>query len=1037
MPEILGWVWWVDATWGVARLVRMAPPPPTLHIRVLGDLDLRLEGIPLPPLDSARAVSLLGYLLVHRGVAQPRQRLAFLLWPDSTESQARTNLRHVLHTLRRALPDPDQFIESTSTTLRWRVDAPCHLDLADFEHALTGGDLAAAVEAYGGDLLEASYDDWVVAEREVLRVKYVGALERLGLQLEEAGEWDAAVRCAERLVRCDPLGEDGHRALIRLHAARGEPARALRAYHAYAELLQRELGVEPSPETRATYEALLAVDAEPLVHSPSIAGPPLVGRVAERARLNELWRAANRDGARLVLVSGEPGIGKTRLVEELMSWCARAGAITAEARAYPAEGAVAFGPVAAWLRTEPFATRLRRLDAAHLTELARVLPELLAEVPDLRRPAPLPEDEQRQLLYAALTRALLVPNAPLLLVADDVQWFDRSTLQYLHYLLRAQATAPLLVAATVRREDIDGRHPVGELVTGLQTLGRFAEIEFGRLSRAETGALAAGMTGAPLRDDDVDRLFADSEGNPLFLVEAVQATSDAGAGARPATAARVQAVIASRLARLSDAAGELAGVAAAIGREFSAPVLADASGVDDRALARGLDELWRRGIVRAQALDAYDFSHGRIREAAYDALSPAQRRHHHLRIAGALERAHGADLDAAAGPIAAHYDTAGAAGEAATWYVRAADTAQRLHDHTGAARALERARTLCRELPPSRHRNERELAILTALPAPLNALDGYRSPRLDDVHERALTVAAQLGVEPQPPLVRSMAVAALTAGDFAAARAVGEQLRTRGARDGDSVLAVEGEWVLAIAAYWTGELEPARRHLERALEQWRPEHRSEHLLRYGQDTELVCRIRLAHTLWLLGHEEESRHARDTTVASADARGHPHSRALVHVFAGVIAVDARDEAALRTHTSVLAAFEGGPAGRPAAALAGLVDVLDGRAEHGLAEIERVVDDGERRAQAAPGEQGLLTRVLVEACAIAGDARAGLAAADRALQTGNRAQPWTTEIERMRALFLRAPSSKRSVERLGNGWSRTMPPTPHERAPDHSR
>src|SRR5215216_7963419 len=100
------------------------PDPVRLEIRLLGELDLRRDGRSLPPLESARAESLLAYLLVHRGAAQPRQRLAFMLWPDSTEPQARTNLRHVLHTLRRALPDADRFLDVTQRTLRWRPDAP-------------------------------------------------------------------------------------------------------------------------------------------------------------------------------------------------------------------------------------------------------------------------------------------------------------------------------------------------------------------------------------------------------------------------------------------------------------------------------------------------------------------------------------------------------------------------------------------------------------------------------------------------------------------------------------------------------------------------------------------------------------------------------------------------------------------------------------------------------------------------------------------------------------------------------------------------
>ena len=129
-----------------------------LRIRLLGELELRLGERPLPPLGSARAESLLAYLLIHRAAPQPRQRLAFLLWPDSSEPQARTNLRHVLHTLRRALPDADRLLDITPRTLRWRPDAPAWLDVEAFEAALARDDLRAATALYGGDLLAGAYD---------------------------------------------------------------------------------------------------------------------------------------------------------------------------------------------------------------------------------------------------------------------------------------------------------------------------------------------------------------------------------------------------------------------------------------------------------------------------------------------------------------------------------------------------------------------------------------------------------------------------------------------------------------------------------------------------------------------------------------------------------------------------------------------------------------------------------------------------------------------------------------------------------------
>jgi DNA-binding SARP family transcriptional activator len=149
---------------------------------------------------------------LHRDGPVSRERLAFLLWPDSAERQARTNLRHVLHTLRRALPEPDRLVDVSQRTLQWRPDAPCWVDVVAFGEALARADLVAAIDVYTGDLLEGSYDEWLVSERERMRRQYLDALERLAGQLLGAANpprrsrapngYSLATRCTRARTAC-------------------------------------------------------------------------------------------------------------------------------------------------------------------------------------------------------------------------------------------------------------------------------------------------------------------------------------------------------------------------------------------------------------------------------------------------------------------------------------------------------------------------------------------------------------------------------------------------------------------------------------------------------------------------------------------------------------------------------------------------------------------------------------------------------------------------------------------------------------------
>ena len=471
--------------------------------------------------------------------------------------------------------------------------------------------LEQAALLYQGDLLPGCYDDWVRPERDRLRQRATHALHTLVTLLEAQRDYHPAISQAQRLLQLDATDEAAARILMRLLALDGDRAGALHVYHACATALGEELGVPPTPQTRAVYDRLLqAENPQPTGAAPA-ARPNLVGRSAEFRALQASWETASAGRPQLLSIEGVAGIGKTRLAEELLQWVRRQGYRTAAARCYAAEGALAYAPIVAWLRAESVFQHLARLDDTWLSELGRLLPEALTLHGNVPAPAALRERWQRQQFFEALAHALLAGNAPLLLVIDDLQWADHETLEWLHFLLRFDARACLLVVATIRTEEVTETHPLTELLLTLRSETLATAIELGPLAADATAALAAAVAGRQLSPAAAAHLYREAEGNPLFVVETVRAgwheqqtmpSADLapemeaeGRGTLPPT---MQAVIARRLAQLSPAARELASLAATIGREFAADVLAHACHQDEDTLVRGLDELWQRRIVQ-------------------------------------------------------------------------------------------------------------------------------------------------------------------------------------------------------------------------------------------------------------------------------------------------------------------------------------------------------------------------------------------------------------------------------------------------------
>ena len=256
--------------------------------------------------------------------------------------------------------------------------------------------LTTAAQLYEDDLLPALYDDWLTPLREDYRRRVSEVLHRLATLFEEQKEYAAAIPCAERLVALDSLCEAHHQLLIRLHAANHDRASALRAYHQCMRVLRREMGVEPGAATLELFERILK--AEPELRASVIwidrvsrgeARPRncrkcghWLGRAVEWHQLASAWQSAVEEGPRVAVISGEPGIGKTRLADELYQSCVRQGHAAARSRCYAGQGQVAYAPVAEWLRSDAVRAGWTNLGPQQLAELARLVPEICEQFPE-------------------------------------------------------------------------------------------------------------------------------------------------------------------------------------------------------------------------------------------------------------------------------------------------------------------------------------------------------------------------------------------------------------------------------------------------------------------------------------------------------------------------------------------------------------------------------------------------------------------------------------------------------------------------------
>ena len=779
-----------------------------LRIYLLGSPEATWAGQPLViPRRQARALL---YRLAAHAQPVPRETLCFLFWPDRPESTARRNLSHLLTHLRRALPAPEVLAVVEDQV---GLDPRCSWsDTVAFEQLTAERGVTAAgdrmvadeytraeiprvrpdgyvgtpvyarndrgsaaytrqhaVALYRGPFLAGfslpespEFEAWVTREQRAFEQLY---LEVLGTLLDERmaqGEYEAAITCARQYLAADDQAEDVHRRLIELYAITGNRSAALRQFERCAAILERELGVSPLPATRAVYQAVLAGRLPPPTSSTTrptaavtaLAGldGPLIGREEAWSALEDAYERTRAGRGQVVLISGEPGIGKSRLMQDLAAHL-QAEALVLASGSQPEERTLPYQPIAQALRSVLHVECLAHVQPIWLAEVARLVPELRTLRPDLPLPLPAEPDGARTRLFEALCQIVLGlaagPRAeagrqarPVLLCLDDLNWADSATLDWLGFLGHRLSDHRLLVLGTYRSDEASA---VDGLRRALARAGVLSEVVLVGLDKASVLRILRHVTGPRPHDETLaERLQQATGGNPFFLVETLRALSEAGQ--QPEELADLETLplpdivrqaVKARLDHLSPQARQVLEAGAILGEPFGFDLVHLTAGRGELETVDGLEMLVARQLLAEEVGEpvraeiprvkpdgyvgtpvyarndggsaaynrpaGYRFQHDLIRRATEAGLSPVRRQLLHRRAGRMLERL---TPDAVAA-MAHHFDEGGAVAKALHYHGLAAQRAEALFAWEEAEKHQSRMLALLDLLDPGCERPDR------------------------------------------------------------------------------------------------------------------------------------------------------------------------------------------------------------------------------------------------------------------------------------------------------------------------------------------
>jgi DNA-binding SARP family transcriptional activator len=684
------------------------PGAPGMRVHLCGTLSVQVDGR-----ETADAISgrqgrvLLAYLVANRGEPVRRDELIDVVWQGQPPSAPEASLSSLLTSVRRTLGQ-DTLTGRSVLTLTLPADTWVDVEearaaTAAAEAALAAGDPGAALERAraaldltGQPVLAGMAGEWVEQLRSELAQLRFELLETATRSAVAVGEVAAAERMASSLIELEPYRESGYGLLMEALALGGNVAEALLTFDRVRVMLRDELGVPPAPALTALHERLLGQTAPapaPRSSAPDLPLPgaiargdrgEFVGRAPELRRLRGRWDQVRRGQGALVLVTGEPGIGKTRLAARFAADIHATGGLVVYGRT-DEETVEPYQPFVQTLRHLVAHVDPLDLDPALAPQLDELRP-LLPELAKTGSPRTHGEDGRYALFEAAaLLLDRLARLAPVLVVLEDMHFADTPTLLLLRRIVRQAEAAPIMVLATYSDVGLTLAAPLQRVLADLRRDQALERISLAGLDREAAATLiAARAPGAA----DAAQLREYTSGNPFFIGELLRSIGETG---QPGVPEGVREVLLRRLARLDPATLEVLTYAAVLGREFPLAPLALLAGEPPEDVLVRLEEAADAGLVveDTDAPGRFAFCHGLVRDAVYERPAAARRGLLHLRAGIALEQASGR-----AGELAHHFFAArhhGGGERAVRYAVEAGAEAARAYAYEDAAAHFERA----------------------------------------------------------------------------------------------------------------------------------------------------------------------------------------------------------------------------------------------------------------------------------------------------------------------------------------------------------